>query len=1395
MLAVCHVTHSCNLIGQHSRAMKEVYSWMKKTIPHVGRHLELTENMRRSKRRHRDPVAEGIHYISLSADRPELTAKYINSVKGRGVFSQTYFEKGDFLVEYRGEIISFDECQRRKRIYHAALQVYLFEFKVNGKKYCIDAARDDNSFGRLVNDDHLNPNSRMTRITVKGEPHLCLFAIRQIQPGEEITYNYGDMDWPWREKSDDLALQSPDKVDDSGSVEAAHAATVDYCKVDLQDDVVDVESAYQGEDPNTIIVAHPDVVEFPQTDLKDDVVDVESAYQGEDPNTIIVAHPDVVEFPQTDLKDDVVDVESAYQGEDPNTIIVAHPDVVEFPQTDLKDDVVDVESAYQGEDPNTIIVAHPDVVEFPQTDLKDDVVDVESAYQGEDPNTIILAHPDVVEFPQTDLKDDVVDVESAYQGEDPNTIIVAHPDVVEFPQTDLKDDVVDVESAYQGEDPNTIIVEHPDVVEFPQTDLKVQQIQIQLKLVEYSSSEEETSDTDHVSCSRQIIEDEICHKSDAFEFCNASDDSSTVNAAHPAVLEFTQTDLQNTERSYDEDYVPKLRRTKSIVMTTDIPPITNDLFDTDDSCPDSEEEYVPKSSDESSESSCEISICQSHTNKKRISGKESMTHDGEEGSETHGINREESMAHSDINKQKNTPQNSEREDNIQVFVSAVVKKCDKKRLYDKRQHCLFCKKPFTKISKHLERKHQNEIEVARAVSYPKNSKDRRMQLEYLRKKGNWVHNTEVMRTGKGSLVACKRPNEEANGNEFVHCSFCFGLFTRKVLWRHVKTCGFKPPDVKPRPGKNRVLSLCALTPAPAGITTGLWKVMSHMNQDRVSLAVKGDELIMENGQHLYNRLGSDRAKHEHIRQKMRELGRLILSAREVTSLRSISEMMTPTTFMQTVLAVKHVSGYNQESNTYKIPTLPLKLGQSLAKISELLESKALVNGDAETATEARNFRQVYYAKWNELVSASAYRTLEEGKWNAPLLLPLTEDVKKLHSYLDEKEKEYRDGLSLESSTTNWSKLAQVTLAKVILFNRRREGEVSKMLLSSFSQRDRSKPNDDLNAALSELEQKLCKHFQRLEIRGKRGRKVPVLLTPDMVQSLELLVEKRDECGVEKDNPYLFSRPCAMTYFRGSEYINHFAHTCGAKHPENLSSTKLRKHIGTLSKVLNLSNTELDQLADFLGHDIRIHRQFYRLPEGTLQLAKISKVLMALETGRLCEFKGKSLEDINIDPDERVEDDGQSELHDNSGEQVQDGGHSALDDESEEQVEDGGHSVLDDESEGDGPPLKKQTLAASPLYTCNKSKKGSKGKTETDLKTKRGTRSCKVRRPFMRKMWQAEEIHAVEKHMMNFIKTCRVPGKSDCDTCLKSEPLHLKARDWKAIKFYVKNRIDALKKMK
>ena len=62
---------------------------------------------------------------------------------------------------------------------------------------------------------------------------------------------------------------------------------------------------------------------------------------------------------------------------------------------------------------------------------------------------------------------------------------------------------------------------------------------------------------------------------------------------------------------------------------------------------------------------------------------------------------------------------------------------------------------------------------------------------------------------------------------------------------------------------------------------------------------------------------------------------------------------------------------------------------------------------------------------------------------------------------------------------------------------------------------------------------------------------------------------------------------------------------------------------------------MDMLADFLGHDIRVHRQFYRLPMDTLQIAKVSKVFMAAESGDVAQYAGKSLDDIVINNDDTL----------------------------------------------------------------------------------------------------------------------------------------------------------------
>lgn len=181
---------------------------------------------------------------------------------------------------------------------------------------------------------------------------------------------------------------------------------------------------------------------------------------------------------------------------------------------------------------------------------------------------------------------------------------------------------------------------------------------------------------------------------------------------------------------------------------------------------------------------------------------------------------------------------------------------------------------------------------------------------------------------------------------------------------------------------------------------------------------------------------------------------------------------------------------------------------------------------------------------------------------------------------------------------SWSELSQVTLTQLILINRRREGEVSRMEVKTYLQRNKQTVQDDILESLSPFEKKLCQNLTRVEIRGKRGRKVPVLFPTNVKESVDLLIKTRDEVGISPTNPYIFARPYfgSQENIRGCDSLKRYAEGCGAKFPENITSTKLRKHIATVSQLLNLQAHELDQLASFMGHNIEVHREFYRLPE-------------------------------------------------------------------------------------------------------------------------------------------------------------------------------------------------------
>lgn len=68
----------------------------------------------------------------------------------------------------------------------------------------------------------------------------------------------------------------------------------------------------------------------------------------------------------------------------------------------------------------------------------------------------------------------------------------------------------------------------------------------------------------------------------------------------------------------------------------------------------------------------------------------------------------------------------------------------------------------------------------------------------------------------------------------------------------------------------------------------------------------------------------------------------------------------------------------------------------------------------------------------------------------------------------------------------------------------------------------------------------------------------------------------------------------------------------------------------MTQVVNLTENESDWLARHLGHNIRVHRDFYRLQESAVELTKVSRLLLAVDSGKIKQFSGQKLDDITVD---------------------------------------------------------------------------------------------------------------------------------------------------------------------
>ncbi|KAJ8930816.1 hypothetical protein NQ314_016348 [Rhamnusium bicolor] len=433
----------------------------------------------------------------------------------------------------------------------------------------------------------------------------------------------------------------------------------------------------------------------------------------------------------------------------------------------------------------------------------------------------------------------------------------------------------------------------------------------------------------------------------------------------------------------------------------------------------------------------------------------------------------------------------------------------------------------------------------------------------LRKRGNYLNSNHIQKAVKKGIL----------GKELLPCSNCFGFYSKTQLWRHRKTCDANLTT------KNSQVDAQNFMIRRLEIDEELKnKVFPRMRPDAVSLTAKTDTLICTFGARY---LKIHREVHfVHVAsRKMRELAKLIIEVKKMNSeLTNLFKILSPENFDVIVQATKKIAQYDSDNELYKSPLYAMNISTSLKQCCDI----AIIQAGTD---------------------------LNMNKWNKVTMIPLATDLKLLKNYLIEKGNQAAAKLNSSGGETDYKILIETVYCRIILLNRRRPGELQRLLLNTYKQYSINKNQnyEEFQDAISPTEKILMQRFKRIVIRGKRGRGVPVLFSTDVQEHIDLLLN-------------------------GYKVLQKYATSCGAKNPGGITCTKLRKHLTTLSQVFSMSEFDLE-LATFMGHTIGIHRQSYRLPDDIYQTSKIAKILLLMEKGTVGEFKGKTLEEINFDMEE------------------------------------------------------------------------------------------------------------------------------------------------------------------
>lgn len=501
------------------------------------------------------------------------------------------------------------------------------------------------------------------------------------------------------------------------------------------------------------------------------------------------------------------------------------------------------------------------------------------------------------------------------------------------------------------------------------------------------------------------------------------------------------------------------------------------------------------------------------------------------------------------------------------------------------------------------------------------SKERREIQDSLSKLGsfNWNRNAEI---NNGELITRRRPNQKLNkkATDFKACPYCLGSYIN-LSYHVARKCPQRPTVNYEQAKGERIITVLSKTVEArysVKANDGLRKMFDSMQEDDTLRLIKFDWLLIEFG----NRICSKYNRHYNKGMKsnqLRSAGRILTAMKNISSeVFDFASIYQTKLFDSVVDAIKVVNKFDPITNEFEKPGPASTCVALIKRIGGILKSQYIRKRDPEKELETDKFLTLTLTDLPYVITKAITDTQSRMRRERVLNLPSSEDVQRLAKYISVERNEVFEVLKTRFSYKNWVKLSELTLASIIVFNRRRVGESRNIEVINFTGRDsfNEVSNGELFAALSESSKLVAKQYTRMQVRGKKGRTVPVLLKRDIEECIEYLLDHREKAGVAIDNPLLFALPSTiktnLRYVKGWNVLNKIAKLCGAVKPSSLTGTNLRKHMATFCVSLELNDGLVSEVADFMGHAEKVHREYYRKNTVDRQIVTMAKLLEAAQ---------------------------------------------------------------------------------------------------------------------------------------------------------------------------------------